>query len=75
MLNLGDIVLPTLEGFVVVEVKNVIRCEADRNYTHFFLADGRKVTISKTLKIYEELLAENGFFRIHPIPPCQPFSN
>ncbi len=61
----GRIVLPTLEGFVVVEVKNVVRCEADRNYTHFFLTDKRKVTISKTLKVYEELLADNGFFRIH----------
>jgi two-component system LytT family response regulator len=61
----GRIVLPTLEGFVVVELKNIIRCEADRNYTHFFLDTHKKLTISRTLKVYEELLGENGFVRIH----------
>jgi two-component system LytT family response regulator len=61
----GRIVLPTLEGFVVVELKEIIRCEADRNYTHFFLHPNRKLTISRTLKVYDELLGENGFVRIH----------
>lgn len=61
----GRIVLPTLEGFVVVELKEIIRCEADRNYTHFFLKANKKLTISRTLKVYDELLADNGFARIH----------
>jgi len=61
----GRIVLPTLEGFVVVELNQIIRCEADRNYTHFWLEDAKKLTISRTLKVYEELLDESGFVRIH----------
>lgn len=61
----GRIVLPTLEGFVVIELKNIIRLEADRNYTHFFLDTPEKLTISRTLKTYEELLGDNGFARIH----------
>ena len=58
-------VLPTLEGFIVVQLGDIIRCEADRNYTHLFLHDGRKLTASRSLKIYEELLTPNGFQRIH----------
>jgi two-component system LytT family response regulator len=61
----GRIILPTLEGFVVVEIREIIRCEADRNYTHFWLEGGKKLTISRTLKYYDELLGESGFVRIH----------
>ncbi|MEZ4824856.1 MAG: LytTR family DNA-binding domain-containing protein [Bacteroidia bacterium] len=61
----GRIVLPTMDGFVVVEVKNIVRCEADRNYTQFFFADGKKIVIPRTLKIYDELLGNLGFFRAH----------
>lgn len=61
----GRIVLPTMDGFVVVEVKNIVRCEADRNYTHFFFVDGKKTTIPRTLKIYDDLLGNLGFFRAH----------
>ena len=59
------IVLPTLEGFVVQEVQEIIRCEADRNYTHFFLENKRKQVIPRTLKVYDEMLRELGFFRVH----------
>ncbi|MEM7655824.1 MAG: LytTR family DNA-binding domain-containing protein [Bacteroidota bacterium] len=61
----GRIILPTLEGFVVVELKEVVRCEADRNYTHFHMESGKKLTISRTLKYYEQLLSESGFVRVH----------
>ena len=61
----GRIVLPTLEGFMVVEVKSIIRCEADRNYTHFLFEGGKKVVIPRTLKVYDELLENLGFFRVH----------
>ncbi len=59
------IVLPTMEGFLVQEVKEIIRCEADRNYTHFFLLNGKKTVIPRTLKTYDELLSQLGFCRVH----------
>lgn len=59
------IVLPTMEGFIVQDVKEIIRCEADRNYTHFFLENGKKVVIPRTLKTYDELLSSLGFYRVH----------
>ncbi|MEM7371506.1 MAG: LytTR family DNA-binding domain-containing protein [Bacteroidota bacterium] len=59
------IVLPTLEGFLVQEVQEIIRCEADRNYTHFFLQGKKKQVIPRTLKVYDELLGGLGFYRCH----------
>lgn len=61
----GRIVLPTMEGFIVAEVRNIVRCEADRNYTKFIFADGKQMMIPRTLKIYDELLSQQGFFRVH----------
>ncbi|MEL6673432.1 MAG: LytTR family DNA-binding domain-containing protein [Bacteroidota bacterium] len=59
------IVLPTMEGFIVQEVKDILRCEADRNYTHVILINGKKMVIPRTLKTYDELLSRLGFFRTH----------
>lgn len=58
-------VLPTQQGFQVVETDQIIRCEADRNYTCFLLNGGKKVLIPRTLKSYEEILVPAGFFRVH----------
>jgi two-component system LytT family response regulator len=59
------IVLPTQEGYQFLEVGDIIRCEADSNYTLFRLVNGEKVLVSKTLKHIEELLGSKEFFRIH----------
>lgn len=59
------IVLPTTNGFTVVDPKDIIRCESDRNYTFIFLVDGRKILVSRTIKEYEEMLEDFNFFRVH----------
>lgn len=59
------IVLPTTNGFTVVSPEDIIRCESDRNYTFIFLMDGRKILVSRTIKEYDEMLADYNFFRIH----------
>lgn len=59
------IVLPTSNGFTVVDPKDIVRCEADRNYTFIFLKDKRKILVSRTIKDYEEMLVDFNFFRIH----------
>lgn len=58
------VALPAKEGLQVVEVSSIIRCEGDNNYTHFFFSDGNKMLVTKTLREYERLLANAGFFRI-----------
>ncbi len=65
--NIGrnKINLPTLQGFKSVELADIIRCEADANYTIFYLNDKTKMIISKNLKEFENQLVKNNFFRIH----------
>ena len=58
------LVLKTQESVHVVELDNIIRCEADRNYTSFFLIGGKKILVSKTLKEYETLLSGHNFLRV-----------
>ena len=59
------IVLNTTENIHVVDVNDIIRCESDRNYTTFYLKNNISYYTSKTLKEYDELLTEYGFFRSH----------
>ena len=59
------IMLPNMEGFTAVEVREIIRCEGDENYTKLFLMDGGKILVSKTLKELENLLEDFNFCRIH----------
>ena len=61
----GKVVLPTMQGFEVVEVARVVRCQADDNYTLFVLEGKEKILVSRTLKEYEELFSDYGFIRIH----------
>lgn len=69
--NYGDdrkikkLVVTNMEGFQVLNIENIMRLDGDRNYTHFIMSDSRKITASKTLGEYEELLNGFGFFRTH----------
>ncbi|MHC8948647.1 LytR/AlgR family response regulator transcription factor [Sphingobacterium hungaricum] len=48
-----------------VSITEIIRCEADNTYTHFFLSGGEKILVSKSLKEYADLLRPSGFLRTH----------
>jgi two-component system LytT family response regulator len=60
----GKITIPVQNGFEVLEIANIMYCQADDNYTHIFLKEGKKL-VSKTLKYFEQALAESGFARVH----------
>ena len=59
------IVLNDAQNTYLIGVKEIVRCEADVNYTCFYLADGRQIVVSKTLKSFDEMLCDHGFFRSH----------
>ena len=63
--NINKIILRTSEAIYAADVEDIIRCEADGGYTHFYLCDGRRITVSKPLKSYQELLPADIFFRVH----------
>lgn len=58
------LVLKTQESNYVVPIDEIIRCESDKNYTFFYLVDGKKILVSKTLKDYDLLLTPYNFFRV-----------
>jgi two-component system LytT family response regulator len=59
------VMLPTLEGFEIVNIKTIIYCEAVDNFTRFYFESGNPLLICRTLKYFEELLNDYNFFRIH----------
>jgi len=59
------IALPQSDHIEFVAVNSIIRCRGDRNYTHFFLKDGRELLVSRTLKEYVGLLDDQSFYRVH----------
>ncbi|RKT01955.1 LytR/AlgR family response regulator transcription factor [Chryseobacterium defluvii] len=61
----NKISLPSLQGFKMISIADIIRCEADSSYTTFYLTDKSKIVVSKTMHEFEELLFEHHFFRIH----------
>ena len=64
--QLSKIVLPTLDGFEIADISEVIRCEGQGNYTNIYLTSKElPVLVSKTLKDYDNLLSGFYFFRIH----------
>ena len=59
------IVLPQMDGFEVINVNEIVRAEANDNYTNFYLTNGSKYLVSKTLKHFDDLLSDFDFIRIH----------
>ena len=57
--------LSTMEGVNFIEPREIIYCEGDSNYTHFYLDAKKTIIVSRTLKEYDELLSDHGFLRIH----------
>ncbi len=65
--NKGEhkIALPSAKEIRFVNPHDIMYCEANNNYTIFHLASGEKLTISKPLFEYDELLEAYGFIRCH----------
>ena len=59
------IVLNTQEAMHIINVTDIVRCEADRNYTKFIVAGSKNILVSGSLKEYDEMLSPYGFFRSH----------
>src|SRR5210317_793333 len=61
----SKLAIPTSDGMEYLNTKEIVRIEADRSYSWFFLNDGRKFLVSRNLKEYQELLSDRNFFRTH----------
>lgn len=59
------IALPSSDGIDFIEAETIVRVEAERSYSNFYLNNGKKILVSKPLKEYEALLEQCNFFRVH----------
>ncbi|MEO5681568.1 MAG: LytTR family DNA-binding domain-containing protein [Chitinophagaceae bacterium] len=59
------IAIPSMDGLQFISMSDIIYLEAQSNYTIIYLRDTYKLTVSKTLKDFEELLPPAVFIRIH----------
>jgi two-component system, LytTR family, response regulator len=59
------IALPETNGFAIIKVEDIIRCEGKRNYTRILFKEGKEKIVSRTLLEFENLLTPLGFIRIH----------
>lgn len=63
--SLQKIAFPSMEGLRLEKIDDIAYCASDNYYTNVYLKNGEKLVVSKTLKEYDQMLQEEGFFRIH----------
>jgi two-component system LytT family response regulator len=63
--KLTKIALPSATGIQFALISDIVRCESDNNYTFIHLKDGTKTLVTRTLKEYDQLLQDHGFYRTH----------
>lgn len=59
-----QVILPTLDGFDVVRMEEIVRLRGNGNFTDVYLTDGRKKMVCRFLKHFTEILPF-PFLRIH----------
>jgi two-component system LytT family response regulator len=57
--------LHTQDKIHIININDILRCESNVNYTEFFFTNGKKLLVTKTLKDFEDLLNDQGFYRVH----------
>lgn len=61
----NKISLHTLDKIIIVDLNDIVRCEADSNNTMFYTQDGKKIFVTKTLKYFSDMLSGYQFIRVH----------
>lgn len=59
------IALHTQEKIELIKIENILRCEANGNYTTFFFDNGKNLLVTKTLKEFDNTLQPHDFLRVH----------
>ena len=63
--HLQKMAVPTIDGFVFLQISDIIYFEANGAYTYLHISGSRKILASRNIKEYEEMLPPEQFFRIH----------
>ncbi len=57
--------IPSIKGFQVIELDNILYAESSGNYTNLYFSNKPVVCTSKPMHEYEKLLEDAGFTRMH----------
>lgn len=57
--------IATSHELLMINIDDIIRIEANNNYSHFYFTNRPKIIVSKTLKDFEDQLTIHNFFRVH----------
>lgn len=57
--------IPSLKGFQVIELDDILYAESSGNYTNIYFSNKQMVCTSKPMHEYEKLLEDSSFMRIH----------
>ncbi len=57
--------IPSLKGFQIVELDDILFAESSGNYTNLHFSNQPPICTSKPMHEYEEMLGDSGFIRIH----------
>lgn len=63
--EIKKITLPYGSNYKIIDINDIIHIEADSNYSIFNLSNTEKITVSKVLREYEEILPPEQFVRVH----------
>jgi two-component system LytT family response regulator len=64
-LSAKKLIVKTSDSIHLIDVNEILYCESDGGYTELHIFGGKRVVVSSTLKEYEDLLTDFGFFRVH----------
>lgn len=59
------IALSSADRVHIVAIHEIIRCESQRNYTLFYLTGNKQILVTRTLKEFDDMLADADFARVH----------
>jgi two-component system, LytTR family, response regulator len=58
-------IVPTRDGLAVIRNADIVRLEADENYTTLYCTGGKKYVSSKGIRAFEDKLDPHMFMRVH----------
>lgn len=61
----GKLCVPDTNGMQFISTDDIVRVESDKNYSTIILSEQKEILVSKTLKLFANVLTSNGFLRLH----------
>lgn len=63
--DIKKISISTGQELLLLNIRDIIRVEGENNYSVFYFSNRPRLTVSRTLKEFEEQLSVHGFCRVH----------